>query len=60
MKTIQYRSSRRSDRWVRRVAVAITVTVLLLELYVWYSWKVSQDVLEAFQEAVRHTSPTAP
>lgn len=53
-------ASRKRDGWVRLLALAVTAMVLVLELYVWFSWKVSRDVLDAFQEAVTDTSSTAP
>jgi hypothetical protein len=46
-------SSRHSgERWVRAIAIGLTVIVFLVESYFWLGWKISQDLMRSFRESV--------
>lgn len=37
--------------------MCLTLGVLALEVYVWIAWKVTRDVMGAFQEAMQDSTP---
>lgn len=44
------------DACIRGLAVLATAAVLLVQVYGWISWKVTRDVMQAFQRSVQEAA----